>query len=230
MPICEIRFDFKFFNPQQVWLTLQQEGSALKVNHLEIEARLQPTAIAIDTRGRILRNVVQDGKKRIPELLKSISDDQLSNCMASPGEKDVCDVLEIVDSFFFEALSLYELLKRFYVGILRQAKIEKGTQARECFRTLVQKTERGVKFEWKRYLERNRDLFMHETAPWLAVEFSAANLNKRHLVVSTKSHVQLTLDDFDRVLKGLSLLSQECPKDLICKIGKMKAGSSLRSE
>lgn len=144
--------------------------------------------------------------------------------MARVSDAVVYGILRSIDAFFFESLSLYDLLKKLYVSLLRQARVETGQQPHNSFQILVQQTETTVGFNWRNYLEQNRHLFMHETAPYLAVAFNPANAGQRKLVIESNPDVYLRIGDFDNVLKGSSLLIAQCRDDLIKKIN---GGSGL---
>lgn len=226
MELCNIKFDFKLFNLFPLWTALQENANRLQINHKDIRDKLAPIAIAIETRARILTNVVQDASAQIGELLQSIPAEQLQNHMARPSEQVVYGVLRNVDAFFFESLSLYKLLRGFYVSLLRRTSLEKGDQPEDSFQALVKQTENQVQWEWKEYLENNRNLFTHETAPYLAVKFDPDDLSERELVVESNPDVYLRTRDFDNVLRGLGQLLNLCVQDLCMKIGNRTSSAS----
>jgi hypothetical protein len=226
MELCNVKFDFKLFNPLPVWTALQGNAKRLQRNYKDIRDKLGPNAIAIETRAQILRNVVQDARDQIRNLLQSIPEDQLQNHMAKPSGAVVFGVLRNVDSFFFESLSLCKLLERFYVSLLRRANVEKGDQSKNSFQALIKKTENQVQWEWKKYLESKRNLFMHQTAPYLAVKFDPDDLSRRELVVESNPDVYLRTGDFDNVLRGLDQLLDLCVQDLCMKIGNRTSSAS----
>ena len=209
--LCHIQYFRKFFSAQDIWLQLKGVG--------RIEEGLRNVAIAIDTRGRILRTVVADGRRRIENLLQSVPEGRIRAGSAKIDDEIVYGVLQSVDAFFFEAFSLYELLKRFYVSVLRRAKIEGGKQAHESFATLVGETQSSRNFNWQQYLEAHRNVF-HETVPYVAVEVAGEDPSQRVLVVESEPDVYLRPNDFDKVLKGLERLATLCKDDLSSKIAR----------
>ncbi len=218
---CNIPYTPKFFDAQPIWLALGQEASRLNVNHQGIQGRLSEVAIAIDIRGRILRITVQDAKSRMNDLLNAIPEPRLRNGIATRViDKTVFGLLGSIDSFFFESQGLYEVLRKFHVSLLRQTKLETGTQPTNSFEELVRRTEPKGTTSWRDYLERNRHFFAHESTPYPAVEFTDGNPPRKEVVIESQPHVYLNRKGFDNVLKGLSKLSVLCGQDLIQKIKK----------
>ncbi len=221
MPVCYIKYSWGFFPVQQVWISLQNNAARLGIDHRDIENALQSIALAIDTRGQILRTTVQEAKTRMSKLEQSVPNNRLQAGKASVIVDASClyGMLGSIDSFLFESWSLYNLLKRFYICLLRRAKLEPGKRVVESFNKLVAKTRAADTNDWLAYLEANRHLLYHETAPYAAIEFTTGDPIKREVLIESQPDEYLRKAEFDNVLKGLSALSDMCVQDLCTKVG-----------
>lgn len=219
MPLCHIEWHYRVFEAAVIWRSLAHNSKRLGIDHARIEAELRNTAIAIDTRARILRAVVDSAKNDIEKLLNSVTQEQLHKRMARVNDEVVYGTLLTLDAFFFESLSLYELVKKFYVALLRGAHLLVGREAHEDFDKLVCQAEAQVEFNWRSYLESNRNLFGHQAAPYLAVEFSEENGLPKQLVFESEPDQYLRLPEFDKVLRGLEALRDLCTADLTKRLG-----------
>ena len=218
MPICNIRYNWGFFPAQQVWVTLGNNAGKLGVNHQEIQDRLRNVALAVDTRGQILRVAVKDAKERMLQVEGSVSNDKLNTCNVQVSDGLLYGMLCSVDCFLFESWSLYKLIERFYVSLLRRAKLEHGKEPVESFERLVKRTEDSVGNDWASYLRKNRHLFSHETAPYAVIEFRTEEPSAREVLIESELDEFLRKAEFDEVLKGLSKLSTLCVEDVCGKI------------
>jgi len=224
--VCNIRYSFGFFNPQGIWLPLKDAGPKLGIDASGIEKGLQPTAIAIDTRFRILKEVVAEAKKRIAELLAIPTGQELRSSSVALPDNVVYGTLAMVDAFFFESGSVRKLLERFYVGLLRRTRIQDGCESSASFQALVRATEQG--FRWDSYLRANRDQYTHQTAPYPAILFSDQASTQPKLVFESDPEVYLDQRKFDYVLQGLEALARRCREDLIAQVRNARASGGGR--
>jgi hypothetical protein len=99
------------------------------------------------------------------------------------------DLLIDTDAFLFETLSTFEITRKFVVQFFshifgRQLTSETATNAL---------TTRGADVRWIKMLKDERNIFIHETAPWPAVRIDEGG---RFELVLLKKNV-LTLEDTD---------------------------------
>lgn len=99
------------------------------------------------------------------------------------------DLLIDTDAFLFETLSTFEITRRFVAQFFshmfgRQLTSETATTAL---------TERGADVRWIKMLKDERNIFIHETAPWPAIRIDEGGHCE---LVLLKNNV-LTLEDTD---------------------------------
>ena len=138
------------------------------------ETPLKELGIAITTRMHMLGLGVRRLNARVAALRAEIAADpsQLDAALSEGyvfqlKDKDLAyELLLDMDSFLFEARSLYELVGKFLVALFDALFGRKITQA-ELQSILADK---GIDTRWITELRENRILFFHQTAPWLAVQ------------------------------------------------------------
>ncbi|MBI3662292.1 MAG: hypothetical protein HY234_04485 [Acidobacteria bacterium] len=214
MPICYIRYDFKIFSPLGIWARVKSLGLKCNFDHEQVSQALSPTAVAIDTRYRILQNVVADFQKQIESFLVEAAEKKLDTRNIKLSEEAVFGTLRAADSFFFEAKALRDLLETFFVGLLRRCGLSSGKSAHADFQKLIAQTELNVGFEWNSFLKANRDLYTHATAPYPAIAFESEGEQTRRLVFESAPEEYLEPANFDKLLRGLRALCGNCLQDL----------------
>ena len=113
-----------------------------------------------------LRNEIEESGK-IDELLDE------GYVYAPKDSRVLYDLCTAVDAFYFEYRSCYEVVGKFATTFCREMLAKNVTQD-ELVDVL---TAAGVATDWITSLRENRNLFFHETAPWIALQ-----IHERHPV------------------------------------------------
>lgn len=139
-------------------------------------------------------NRLHDRLVRLAELLRldpsGVEECRRSGCAYSPKDKTLAyDRLIDADAFLFETLSTFEITRRFVAQFFsqmfgRQLTCETATNAL---------MERGADVRWIKMLRDERNIFIHETAPWPAIRIDEGG---RFELVLLKKNV-LTIEDTD---------------------------------
>jgi len=133
--------------------------------------------------------------QRLSEALKDVPDREIRELLRRGAvltlprpERDYLpyDVVASVDAFFYEFQSAYEILTKrflrtFFAQILGEAVRGDAILRSACAR------EGSV--EWMESLRRHRNLFVHETAPWVALEVMSWSPRRFELAVLKKTVV-----------------------------------------
>jgi hypothetical protein len=119
---------------------------------------------------QLIMNRLNDGLARLAELLRSdptgVEECRRSGCAYSLKDKTLAyELLVDTDAFLFETLSTFEITRRFVAQFFshilgRQLTPEAATTAL---------TKRGADVRWIKMLKDERNIFIHETAPWPAI-------------------------------------------------------------
>jgi len=134
---------------------------------------LKELGFAITTRMYMLGLSIRRLNRQVSALRDELNADlpQVEWCLAKNGAFTVKDkelpyeLLLDMDSFIFETRSLYEIVGKFLVHLVRALFGEAVTEA--DLQALL--SANGIDTRWIEELRENRKLFFHQTAPWLAV-------------------------------------------------------------
>ena len=126
--------------------------------------------------GRCLRRL----NAHVAELRGELGSDipQLDACLSKTyaftfENKELSyELLLDMDSFIFETRSLYEIMGRFLVTLFRVLFGQMVTES--DLHSLL--SNAGIDTRWTVDLRENRNLFFHETAPWLAIQVQRENM------------------------------------------------------
>ena len=141
---------------------------------------------------QLIVNRLNDRLVRLAELLRldpaGVEECRRSGAAYSLNDKTLAyNLLIDTDAFLFETLSTFEITRRFVAQFFshifgRQLRRETATNAL---------TERGADVRWIKMLKDERNIFIHETAPWPAIRIDASG---RFELVLLKKNV-MTLED-----------------------------------
>ena len=138
------------------------------------ETPLKELGIAITTRMHMLGLCVRRLNARVAALREEIAADpsQLDAALSDGyvfrlKDKNLAyELLLDMDSFLFEARSLYELIAKFLVALFDTlfGRTITGAELQSIL------ADKGIDTRWITELRENRNVFVHQTAPWLAVQ------------------------------------------------------------
>jgi hypothetical protein len=153
---------------------------------------------AITTRMHMLGLCIRRLNNRVAQLREELKSDipKVEDALArqsvfTPRDKDLpYELLLDMDSFIFETRSLYEIVGKFLVELLRTLF---GRALKEAdLRSIL--ADNNIDTRWIAELRENRKLFFHETAPWVAVEVEIEKMKFDPILL--KRNV-ITFDDPD---------------------------------
>ena len=167
------------------------------------------------------------GWKKVVDKVKNIDPKYISTekiqGYAYPLDDNITyNVLLDIDSFLFEIDSCCELITRFmrliynHVGIkVSQEKI--GKKLREVI------NNEGKDVAWFDILQRDRNIFIHEAAPYIAIDLSEAGKGSYELIIMKENLKEFTDDtkfikfisDFSRISSGFTESKKVLQKHVI---------------
>ncbi|MGO9268081.1 MAG: hypothetical protein ACLQBA_24850 [Candidatus Binataceae bacterium] len=175
-------------------------------------------AIALVTKIRVIQIAVDRLDADISDLSAEItaSAESVDKCIAQKkalvlkNEAIGFRIVASLDAFLYEARSTYEMLRTFVINysrhILKRRCSERG--AEEILRQAMLAKRHGS--EWVEDLRRDRAMFFHETAPWIAMEITSREPRRYGLIVLkdivpdlevTRNYVKL--EEYQRIWLGL---------------------------
>jgi hypothetical protein len=188
--------------------------------------RMGNAAIALSTKIRAVQITVQRLNKDIRKLDEELSTRaaEVDRCIARKpmalvlrdDEIGFCLVASL-DAFLYEARSLYEMLRTFVLMFTRHI-LQKRCNEAGAERILKKAMQdNGHGFDWAVELRRNRAVFFHETAPWIAMEMTSRDPRHYEILILNKNVADLeknpcyvTLDEYRCWWVGL----QNCATDM----------------
>jgi len=164
-------------------------------------------ALAIATRLAMIMQVEVRLRERCSALVREIDESGkveslLSNrsCYRTNDEGLPFDICAAADCCLVEWRSLYEVMRKFATTF---AKKILGTKISDSqIDSVVEQA--GVPIDWIDRLRKNRNLFVHQTAPWIALEVT----NREPLecsIVIMKENIA-TLDDAEKIITEAELI------------------------
>ena len=159
---------------------------------------------------------LNSGWKKVIDKVKNIdpkyiSTENMQGYAYPLGDNITYNVLLDIDSFLFEIDSCCELITAFIrliydrIGIrLSQEKI--GEKLRDVIKN------EGKDVAWFGILQRDRNIFIHEAAPYIAIDLSEANKDSYVLIIMKENLKEFTDDnrfirfisDFNRISRGFT--------------------------
>jgi len=166
------------YEPTERWLRpilarLHQSSNTIIQKRMKAwgETPLRELGLAIGTKLTMLPVVVARVNRQIQLLGDQLDESMVDCCLKRDAGYSLSDqsfpfeILVDLDSFLFESRSTYEIivsfLKEFFNHILGRDVNQEELQA-------LLKAE-GIDTQWIKELRENRNLFSHNTAPWLAI-------------------------------------------------------------
>lgn len=148
---------------------------------------LREIGLALSTKEAMLFQVVVRFDEQFNLLAKNLMENQRTvlECLDKGASYVIPEtllpykMLVYIDSFLFESRSIYEIFGKFLVEfhdhILQQKVTEDDIKGHLA--------KKGIDIRWIEELRKNRILFFHNTAPWIAIEIETIEPLKFHLLV-----------------------------------------------
>lgn len=164
-------------------------------------------ALAIATRLAMIKQVEVLLQDRCSTLIREIAESGkvgslLSDrsCYRTADEGLPFDICAAADCCLVEWRSLYEVLRKFAATF---AKKILGTKIDDSHIDSVVE-QAGIPIDWLDRLRKNRNLFVHQTAPWIALEVTSREPLECSIVIMKKNIADL--DDAERIITDAELL------------------------
>ena len=136
------------------------------------EVGLGELALAVATRLAICIRVQQNLCQSLENLRREAEAwDKLDEgvegpfCFRPRDLRQLFDICAAVDALFFEFRSVYEVLKKFATKFSRRILGKQFSEAE-----LLKALQARGNTEWVELIRENRNLFFHQTAPWIALQ------------------------------------------------------------
>ncbi len=152
---------------------------------------------------QLIVNRLHDRVARLAELLKldpsGVEECRRSRCAYSLQDKTLAyDLLIDTDAFLFETLSTWEITVKFVVQFF--SKILRRQITRQT--AMDELTERCADVRWIKMLKDERNIFIHETAPWAAISIGEGGrfelvLLKKNVTSEDTAEYTMLADYFD---------------------------------
>lgn len=154
---------------------------------------------------RQLKELSKDLKERIGDVRECVT----CGCGFSSTDCEILyELLLDFDSLLFEARSAFELTCRF-VEEFRTSVLEHPAQGNPYEPVAKELEKRGHDIRWIQWLRTNRNAFIHDTAPWIALDVASLQPFKAEVVllkrdVSTLANPDdfLHIDDCRSIIEG----------------------------
>ncbi|MBL0699544.1 MAG: hypothetical protein JJV92_01525 [Desulfosarcina sp.] len=209
-----------------VWAAIKQAEE--KGCCSEITADLRELGINISTRFAMLPRIIKRinfGWKTLYEKVQNFSDDNIfergseKRAYAIQVDDDlIYPLLLDIDSFFFETNSCSELMGLF----LHQIYLHQGMELTEKRIGLELKkilSQNGQDFSWFLLLDKERNLFIHKVAPYIAIDISSTSpdliIMKENLHSFDDPKSFTLLSELDKIVNGFSEASMILQEHII---------------
>ena len=168
-------------------------------------SKLREMCLAIATKLAMLDQVVLRIDRQLGRLGDQIGDERkIEDCIRDGAAYAIADknlpfeMLVDVDSFLFESRSAYEIVGKFLRELSKQF-LGRSLSEKQLEAALA---NRCIDTRWIAQLRKDRTLFFHETAPWVAARIIRTRPTKFELIV-LKCDVQTFINsnewiDFER--------------------------------
>lgn len=204
-------------------LALATKFTTLGVAIARLDADISELNKEIEAAGPRVESCIKDCERGRPTALRLESDELAFHLLTS------------VDSFLFEAKSAQELLIRFVVKFARVV-LEKTFSEGDAWKLIG--AEPSANPDWLKNLGDLRNLFLHETAPWVACEVVATNPRRYEVLILLRNIDDLRiakegvdyvrLDAFRNVNKGLRQALEEFGKMIQHEIDSIEGNDTTK--
>jgi hypothetical protein len=163
------------------------------------ETPLLDFGFAITTKIQMLGLCVNRLNGRVDALRKILGndEDELRACLEKGHALTLRDnhlayeLLLDMDSFIFESRSLYEIVGKFLRNLLEAVSQRKITEKQ--LKAML--STKGIDTRWIDILRETRQLFFHQTAPWLAIQVDSSP-KRYNPILLKKSVVKIDTSEF----------------------------------
>jgi hypothetical protein len=176
---------------------------------------LREMGLALSTKLAMLSLVVDRLDERIQRLYHhlALEEDKVQTCINDKGAYTVpesllpYEILLDIDGFLFETRSVYEIVGKFIEKFHTNILCQRLTQ--EEIKNMM--ALKAIDTRWIEELRTNRNLFVHETAPWIALEVKSQNPAKFEILVMKRdikdfsnSQDYISLDQLRDIFNGFN--------------------------
>jgi hypothetical protein len=146
--------------------------------------------LAVASKLKMLDIIVNDFDQRLSDLYRVLANDpaRVQECIECGGayrfreEALPFELLVDIDSFLFESRSAYEILVSFLRKFFRSI-LSRKLERQEVFALLE---AQQIDTRWIDQLRKNRNLYSHKTAPWVALRRTSADGPQFELLILKK--------------------------------------------